>query len=75
MRGFDWFPTPDECWDRAAEVQSLLVERGNWRTLSVADLIIAAVAERDHATVLHYDMIAAVTGQPTKWVVPAGTAD
>ncbi|WP_459549001.1 PIN domain-containing protein [Nocardia sp. X0981] len=79
MRGFDWFPTPDECWDRAAEVQSLLVERGNWRALSVADLIIAAVAERNHATVLHYDgdydMIAAVTGQPTKWVVPAGTAD
>lgn len=22
-----------------------------------------------------YDMIAAVTGQPTRWVVPSGTAD
>jgi hypothetical protein len=32
-----------------------------------------------HSTVLHYDgdydMIAAITGQPTAWVVPAGTAD
>ncbi len=30
-------------------------------------------------TVLHYDAdydrIGAVTGQPTEWVVPAGTAD
>lgn len=72
-------PTPDEAWDRAAQVQGLLVESGNWRALSVADLVIAAVAERQHAVVLHYDgdydMIAAVTGQPTRWVVPAGTAD
>lgn len=79
LRGFDWLPSPDETWDRAAEVQTLLTERGNWRALSVADLIVAAVAERQRATVLHYDgdydMIAAVTGQPTLWVVPAGTAD
>lgn len=52
---------------------------GNWRALSVADLVIAATAERHGVTVLHYDgdydMIAAVTGQPTEWVVPPGTAD
>ncbi|MFS8199384.1 PIN domain nuclease [Streptomyces sp. CWNU-52B] len=78
MRGFDWLSTPDEAWDRAVEVQALLVGRGNWKALSVADLIIAATAERHGATVLHYDgdydMIAAVTGQPTSWVAPAGTA-
>jgi predicted nucleic acid-binding protein len=42
-------------------------------------LVIVAVAERHGATVLHYDgdydMIAEVTGQPTRWVVPAGTAE
>ncbi|MFI9320998.1 PIN domain nuclease [Kitasatospora aureofaciens] len=79
LSGFDWLPTPDEVWDRAIEVQALLAAAGNWRALSVADLVIAATAERHGATVLHYDgdydMIAAVTGQPTEWVVPPGTAD
>ncbi|MGW6333662.1 PIN domain-containing protein [Nocardia rhamnosiphila] len=79
LRGFDWLPTPDESWDRAVEIQGLLIEGGNRRALSVADLVIAAVAERHHTTVLHYDgdydMIAAVTGQPTRWVARPGTAD
>jgi predicted nucleic acid-binding protein len=77
--GFTWLPTPHEVWDRAMEVQSALVDRGNWRAVSMADLLIAATAERHGATVLHYDgdydMIAAVTGQPTQWVAPPGTAD
>ncbi|WP_059013551.1 PIN domain nuclease [Streptomyces specialis] len=79
MRGFDWLTTPDEVWDRALEVQTRLVGSGNWKALSVADLVIAATAERHGAVVLHYDgdydMIASVTGQPTQWVVPAGAAD
>lgn len=79
LRGFDWLPTPDEVWDRAAEVQALLIGKGNWRALSVADLVIAATAERHRVTVLHYDrdfdMIADITGQPTVWVAPAGSAD
>ncbi|TDU04201.1 hypothetical protein EDD99_2656 [Streptomyces sp. 846.5] len=79
LRGFDWLSTPDEIWDRAIEVQTLLIAAGNWRALSVPDLVIAAVAERHGATVLHYDgdydMITEVTGQPTQWVVAPGTAD
>ncbi|MGW1172652.1 PIN domain-containing protein [Kitasatospora sp. NPDC002543] len=79
LSGFDWLPTPDEVWDRAIEVQALLTSSGNWRALSVPDLVIAATAERHGATVLHYDgdydMVAAVTGQPTEWVVPPGSAD
>ncbi|MFI1052336.1 PIN domain nuclease [Streptomyces griseoruber] len=79
MRGFDRLPTPDEAWDRALDVQTRLIAAGNWKALSVSDLVIAATAERSGATVLHYDgdydMIAGVTGQPTRWVVPAGTAD
>ncbi|MEW2117058.1 PIN domain nuclease [Streptomyces sp. NPDC005474] len=79
MRGFDWLPTPDEAWDRALAVQTRLIAAGNWKALSVADLVIAATAERNGVTVLHYDgdydMIASVTGQPTQWVVPAGSAD
>ncbi|MEV1064329.1 PIN domain nuclease [Streptomyces sp. NPDC050263] len=79
MRGFDWLATPDEAWDRALDVQTRLIAAGNRKALSVADLVIAATAERNGATVLHYDgdydMIAGVTGQPTRWVVPPGTAD
>lgn len=77
LQGFDWLPTPDEVWDRALEVQTRLISDVGWRALSVADLVIAATAERSGATVLHYDadydMIAAVTGQPMRWVVPRGT--
>ncbi|GAB2956304.1 PIN domain nuclease [Streptomyces pseudoechinosporeus] len=79
MRGFDWLPTPDEAWDRALDVQTRLIATGNWKALSVSDLVIAATAERNGVTVLHYDgdydMIASVTGQPMRWVLPPGTAD
>ncbi|RAJ39718.1 hypothetical protein K353_03748 [Kitasatospora sp. SolWspMP-SS2h] len=79
LRGFDYLPCPDEVWDRAKQVQQQALFRGNHRALSMADLLIAATAERHGVTVLHYDgdydMIAAITGQPTRWVVPAGTAD
>jgi predicted nucleic acid-binding protein len=79
MRGFDWLPTPDEAWDRALDVQTRLITVGNWKALSVSGLVIAATAERHGATVLHYDgdydMIAGVTGQPTRWVVPRGAGD
>lgn len=79
LRGFDWLPMPDEVWDRAVEIQLEAVRRGFHRALSLADLVIAATAERHSATVLHYDgdydMIAAVTRQPVAWVVPPATAD
>jgi predicted nucleic acid-binding protein len=65
--------------DRAAEVQGLLADRGQHRGANVPDLVVAAAAERAGLTVLHYDadfeLIAAVTGQPTEWVVPRGSVD
>lgn len=57
--------------------QASLVERGQHRSAGVADLLVAAIAELEGLTVLHYDadfdVIAEVTGQPTEWVVPRGT--
>lgn len=48
-------------------------------TRVVPDLLIAAAAEARGLTVLHYDAdfdrIAAITGQPCQWVVPAGSVD
>lgn len=63
---------------RAEQVQRLLAARGQ-RGRKVPDLIVAAAAERLGLTALHYDrdfeLIAAVTGQPHEWVVPAGSID
>lgn len=79
LSGFDYLPMPDEVWDRAKDIQRQAIAKGNHRALSMPDLLIAAAAERHAVTVLHYDqdydMIAAITGQPMKWVTEAGTAD
>lgn len=65
-------------FDRARQVQRRLAEEG-LRGRKVPDLLIAAAAELSSSTVLHYDgdfdHIAAVTGQPTEWVVPRGSVD
>ena len=56
-----------------------LLARDSQRGRKIPDLLIAAAAEDVDATVLHYDAdfdrIAAVTGQPCQWVVPAGTVE
>ncbi len=67
-------------WRRAFEVQRLLAHQtgGGQRAVKIPDLLIAASAERAGYPLVHYDAdferIAALTGQPTSWVVPAGTA-
>lgn len=79
LRGFDFVPSPDEVWDRVKDVQQTAIRRGLHRPLSMADLLIAATAERHRLPVLHYDgdydMISGITGQPTEWVVGPGAAD
>lgn len=68
---------PARAEDRAREVQTSLVARGQHRSAGVADLLIAAIAEIEGLTVLHYDtdfdLIGEVTGQPMEWVVPRGS--
>lgn len=63
---------------RARQVQRLLAARG-LRGRKVPDLLIAAAAEENGLTILHYDadfdLITRVTGQPCEWVVAAGTID
>lgn len=65
-------------FDRAADVMEGLAARGKHRSVGIPDLLIAAAAERARATLLHYDSdfdtISAVTGQPSEWVVPRGSA-
>jgi len=61
---------------RARQVQRLLAAR-HQRGHKVPDLLIAAAAEAEALTVLHYDryfdLIAEATGQRCEWVVPAGS--
>jgi hypothetical protein len=75
---FEYFPMTDEIAQRAVEVQGLLAQNSQHRSVSIPDLLIAATAERYGLTVLHYDgdyeRIAAITGQVVEWVVSAGTA-
>jgi hypothetical protein len=75
--GYEWLPIRDEDWRRALDVQGALWRSGRIRAVGFSDLLIAAVAERERVTVLHYDSdydyIAAVTGQPMQWVAPRGT--
>lgn len=75
----DPIATPDDVWKRALDLQEAMAERGLHRAPSIVDLIVAVTAQANRLTVLHYDRdfetIAEFTEQPTRWVVPAGTAD
>lgn len=68
---------PARAESRARDVQRMLVERGQHRGVSVPDLLIAATAETEGLTVLHYDadfdLIADVTGQRMEWIVARGS--
>jgi len=71
-------PMDQSVLDRAVEVQDELADRSRQRGVKIGDLLIAAAAEAAGLVVLHYDhdfdVIAEVTGQPTEWIVPAGTS-
>jgi hypothetical protein len=75
--GYEWLATHDEDWHRALDVQAVLWRSGRVRAVGFPDLLIAAVAEREQVTLLHYDsdydLITEITGQPMQWVVPRGT--
>jgi predicted nucleic acid-binding protein len=78
LAGMPRAPLDEGCVQRALEVQAALAERSQHRAVQLADLLTAACAERAGLSVLHYDadyeLIAKVTGQPTQWVVPRGSA-
>jgi predicted nucleic acid-binding protein len=61
---------------RALQVQRMLAERSQ-RGRKIPDLLVAAAAEELEVAVLHYDadfdLIASVTGQRCRWVVPASS--
>ncbi|MEU6240440.1 PIN domain nuclease [Streptomyces sp. NPDC047024] len=74
---FGWTPLDDRAVTRAWAVQEELTAKGQHRSAGAVDLLVAATAELQGLTVLHYDndfeTIASVTGQPTQWLMPPGT--
>jgi predicted nucleic acid-binding protein len=73
------FPIAAREWSRAIDVYRELAHQGgaHQRSVGHADLLIAAAAESAGVELLHYDedfeRIAAITGQPTCWIVPRGS--
>jgi predicted nucleic acid-binding protein len=76
LDAFDPVATTTAHIRRALQVQRLLAQHSQ-RGRKIPDLLVAAAAEELDVPVLHYDadfdLIASVTGQPTQWIVPAGT--
>lgn len=74
---FGWVVMPERAFDRAVEVQDGLIDRGTHRSAGPVNLLIAAAAEAHGPLLLHYDadflQVAAMTGQPVRWVAEPGT--
>jgi predicted nucleic acid-binding protein len=74
---FGWTPLDDRAVTRAWDVQRELTEKGQHRSAGAVDLLVAATAELQGLTMLHYDndfeTIASVTGQPTQWLASPGS--
>jgi predicted nucleic acid-binding protein len=77
VHGQRWIDVTKAVMDRALEVHRMLAAASQHRHFRLPDLVIAATAELNGATVLHYDAdydrIAAVTNQPTEWVADRGS--
>ena len=67
--GYEWMATHDEDWRRAVDVQAALRQGVPMWVVGLPELLIAAVAERERVTVLHYngdyELIAQVTWPAT----------
>lgn len=74
---FALVPMPDRVFARAADIQGMLTQQGQHRSAGAVDLLVAAAAELNSLTLVHYDrdfeQIARATGQSVVWLAPAGS--
>lgn len=77
LQGMPRVPMNEAVMERALEVQAALARKAMHRSVPLPDLLIAACAEHHGLVVMHYDAdfdrIAAITKQPTRWVVRRGS--
>jgi predicted nucleic acid-binding protein len=73
---FFWIDMPYRAFQRATEIQAALTDLGTHRSAGAVDLLVAATAELNGFTLLHYhrdfDQIVRATGQPAQWIMPPG---
>ncbi|MCL4449100.1 MAG: PIN domain nuclease [Actinobacteria bacterium] len=64
-------------FNRSVEVMGKLAMQGHHRAVGIPDLLIAAIAERNLLTLIHYDhdfeFVASITGQNIEWLTSPGT--
>jgi len=79
LAGLPELPLDERAAPAALATQAALTEKAHHRGPRPMDLLIAAVAEVNGATLLHYDRhfdtIARVTGQPMEWLARRGSLD
>ncbi len=79
LGAFAQAPTREADHRRALDIQASLAARSQHRAISLVDALVAAVAEARGLAVLHYDadfeLIASLTDQPHRWIVPRGTVE
>jgi predicted nucleic acid-binding protein len=77
LSGLVRLPIDHRVEQRARETQAALAVRSQHRGPTPVDLLIAAVADANDATLLHYDrhfdVISEVTGQAAEWLAQRGT--
>jgi len=79
LESLESIPIDRAVWRRAVDVFAMLADRGplHHRQVKIPDLLVAAAAESAGMPVCHYDrdfeVIAAVTGQPTRAIAPIGS--
>ena len=75
---YAWTPVPDDCWERALEVQDQLAATSQHSGASVVDLIVAVTAMRHRLILLHddrdYETIARVTGLRTARIMQSANS-
>ena len=76
LSSFPWIRLTEAAADRALEVQHRLAVTGRHR-VPIPDLLLAATALEENATVLHYDrdfdVIAEATDLRARWIIPPGS--
>ena len=74
---FEYLPTNDEHWQRALDAQFRLGQSGRHRSVGIAHLLTATIAEAHRLTVLHYDAdfetAATVLDFVQRWVAKPGS--
>jgi hypothetical protein len=70
---YAWTPVPEDCWEKALEVQDQLAATSQHSGASVVDLIVAVTAIRSRLILLHddrdYEVIARMTGLRTARII------